>query len=254
MKKILLLAIIYIACFANAKAYFPPDSCLQVVPTGYDDNGNMWRKNSDSLKWDTCDIRYSNQIFYGITSYQVVFNKNIIPRNFVTVNDSTIHYTLSDILPIYSELKDSLISLSASLGTFTIMDKRTRYVDTTSLRPYRHLELEFYQIHNIRNAQDSISYLPFVEYCISNKWVIISTNVSEAEVKNYEIKAYPNPTNKELILEYKGDVTPKDLEIIDEKGVEVFKSEFKNRLDISFLPKGVYFVKINNQIEKFIKE
>jgi hypothetical protein len=252
MKKIFLLAIIFVACFANAKAYFPPDSCLQVVPTGYDDNGNIWRKNSDSLKWDTCDIR--NQNFYGITSYRVIFNKNIIPRNFVTVNDSIIHYTLSDILPIYSELKDSLISLSASLGTFTIMDKRTRSVDTTSLSYFRYLELEFYQIHNIRNAVDSIFYLPFVDSCIPNKWVIIFTNVSETEAKNYEIKAYPNPTNKELILEYKGDVTPKDLEIIDEKGVEVFKSEFKSRVDISFLPNGVYFVRINNKISKFIKD
>lgn len=245
MKKIFLLAIIYIACFANAKA-FPPDSCLQVVPNI---SGSI--SNPDSLMWDTCTTIKDYRNLFGKSEYSVVFKYNIIPRNYITVIDSVNIYTLTNILPQYSWIKDSLITLSSTLGTFTILDRYMITPDTT-LTNSRVLYLKFNQIHNLKNCADSILKLSFVDEVISKSLKILNKiNNSEINIENLLIE--PNPVNNEILISYQGENPPTELAILDEKGRVYLQTKFNNRIDVSFLPSGIYFMKVNNQICKFIK-
>lgn len=66
-----------------------------------------------------------------------------------------------------------------------------------------------------------------------------------------ELKVYPNPTNG--ILNIKKVSDPKKIEIINLTGSTVYKDKFTDKLDLSFLTKGVYFVRTDlNQTVKII--
>lgn len=73
--------------------------------------------------------------------------------------------------------------------------------------------------------------------------------IVEDKKQNDEIKIYPNPTSDKLIVKvsdsYKKPVYR--LGIYNSQGLrvsKVFKPDKYNEIDVSFLPKGVYFVKI----------
>lgn len=246
MKKILLLAVIYIACFANAKAYFPPDSCLQVVP-----NITGFISNPDSLMWDTCGIKSLSNL-YTNRGYVVEFKYNIIPRNYVTNWDSTEVHSLGDILPMYSWIKDSLLTLTPSLGTFTLVDEGLDRPDTTASYP-RSFYLKFNRTHNLSNAVDSIKRFSFILGVYHSILKIATGGINESDRKE-NVEIFPNPAKNEILINLKDQLPPKEIQIVDEKGHLVLQTEFKEKINVSNLSRGVYFVKINNKIEKFIKE
>ncbi len=64
---------------------------------------------------------------------------------------------------------------------------------------------------------------------------------------------YPNPTNS--ILNIRGEENKSfDLEVLDARGNLVFKQKNKNQIQLSSLPKGVYFLKIEgNWMKRFVK-
>ena len=68
-----------------------------------------------------------------------------------------------------------------------------------------------------------------------------------------ELKIFPNPTNG--MLNIKKTANPNRIEIYDLNGAKVFNSDFKEQLNLSFLSKGIYFLKTDlNQIAKIIKD
>ncbi len=96
-------------------------------------------------------------------------------------------------------------------------------------------------------------------------------NVNEEISEENFIKIYPNPTTNTLFVEMtpkspKGDLKNKNLQIIDINGKVVLSTSLRGgttkpacpvgrqSVDISDLPNGVYFVKIGEQAEKFVKE
>ena len=68
-----------------------------------------------------------------------------------------------------------------------------------------------------------------------------------------ELKIFPNPTNGMLNIEKKAN--PNRIEIYDLNGAKVYNCAFKDQLNLSFLSKGIYFLKTDlNQIAKIIKD
>jgi sialate O-acetylesterase len=62
---------------------------------------------------------------------------------------------------------------------------------------------------------------------------------------------YPNPTKGMLHIKKVGD--PKKIEVFDLRGASVYRVKFTERIDLSFLSKGVYFIKTDlNQIVKVV--
>ncbi len=86
------------------------------------------------------------------------------------------------------------------------------------------------------------------------------TSISdEKSLPSDEIYVYPNPStdfidinlNKEASL-----ITSDNIQIFDILGLEVGQSSLidgNNRIDVSHLPAGVYYIKIEDKVEKFLK-
>jgi sialate O-acetylesterase len=79
----------------------------------------------------------------------------------------------------------------------------------------------------------------------------LSTNDFSQNASNLIV--FPNPTKG--LLSIKKELEPKKIEVVDVTGKIVFSEKFTNKIDLSFLPKGVYFVKTDlNQLVKVVVE
>ena len=68
-----------------------------------------------------------------------------------------------------------------------------------------------------------------------------------------QLKAYPNPTRGTLTIQKESE--PSKIEVFDLTGKMVYIEKFSEKLDLSFLTKGMYFVRTDlNQIVKIVIE
>ena len=90
--------------------------------------------------------------------------------------------------------------------------------------------------------------------------LLIEFRLSRQDFEINQVALYPNPTNGIFNIKMDG-LLPKTLELYDLKGQKIFfKNEFTNteekiKIDISSVPSGIYFIKIeteNNTITKRI--
>ena len=76
-----------------------------------------------------------------------------------------------------------------------------------------------------------------------------------SSLNSSEINIYPNPANDKVFIEYnKSDLSAKYC-VFNYLGTEIFSGQIKNditEIDISTLPNGVYFLRIENEIMKFV--
>lgn len=79
----------------------------------------------------------------------------------------------------------------------------------------------------------------------------ISLSIPDFDQNEIALVVYPNPTNGVLHFKKVGD--PKEIEVFDLTGASVYKVKFMDRIDLSFLTTGIYFVKTDlNQIVKIV--
>lgn len=73
-----------------------------------------------------------------------------------------------------------------------------------------------------------------------------------------EIRIYPNPTTGLTTIDFMGKATKADIQILNFQGNELFKLKCDNKdkveLDISTLPRGMYFVVIKTQTQLITKK
>ncbi len=72
------------------------------------------------------------------------------------------------------------------------------------------------------------------------------------------ISIYPNPAGDfiNISIDSEADLFTREVQILDLLGLVVSKKELtdgNNRIDISNLPRGTYFIKIGDKVEKFVK-
>ncbi|WP_310378833.1 sialate O-acetylesterase [Flavobacterium sp.] len=78
-------------------------------------------------------------------------------------------------------------------------------------------------------------------------------NIRNFNTNSSDLIIYPNPTKG--ILNIKKEQDPKKIEVFDLTGTTVYKDKFTPKIDLSFLPKGVYFVRTDlNQLVKVVIE
>jgi hypothetical protein len=86
--------------------------------------------------------------------------------------------------------------------------------------------------------------------------VEFGVGIGELHVTSYELRVYPNPTTGELTID-KGELTIDNVEIYDIYGRKLivnFQLSIFNSIDISDLPAGVYFVKIDTEAGEVMKK
>ena len=85
------------------------------------------------------------------------------------------------------------------------------------------------------------------------------TNVNESKQIESNLKIYPSPTSNYIIIEGPNEVY--SLQILNIQGQlfhELNNIDGHQNIEVSFLPSGLYFIKVNynkvNQIIRFIKQ
>ena len=75
--------------------------------------------------------------------------------------------------------------------------------------------------------------------------------IFSCQIKN-EIIVYPNPTSDFLYIKINEDI--KDLKVLNTLGESIYNLAPSERIDVSNLERGMYFIEINNQTFKFLKK
>ena len=98
--------------------------------------------------------------------------------------------------------------------------------------------------------------LPHEDGGMMGQFIVSSTVNVEEQINKNGVKIFPNPTNNYLYLESKSEIN--SVQIFDVSGRELAVQLQENKLDVSFLKNGVYFIAIHNHegvvISKFIKK
>jgi hypothetical protein len=79
----------------------------------------------------------------------------------------------------------------------------------------------------------------------------MSTGVYEPLTNKFNCTVIPNPAYDFITIHFENELN--NIEIISSMGVKILELPFSKQVDISNLCSGVYFVKVGNQISKFIK-
>ena len=152
-------------------------------------------------------------------------------------------------------------SQNKNLGRVWLYDNEN--LESINLNNNNNANIEVLDIKNTPNLTciqvDDVSYSTtnwterdthhtFSEDCYST---LNSTNYTFTD-----FKIYPNPTKNKITIQSNGQIDKS--EIITVLGKSVMKNHKKEEIDISNLPKGVYFIKVYSEngvgIRKFIKE
>ena len=76
---------------------------------------------------------------------------------------------------------------------------------------------------------------------------VFDVGMAEKSPEKNDLKVYPNPTNGMLNIEILANERMESVQLIDMTGKLVLDAPFKNQLDLSYLPKGIYFLRVQNK-------
>jgi len=103
-----------------------------------------------------------------------------------------------------------------------------------------------------------------IPYCTWDYWIIKfcdntpTTSITQLPNTQLPFSIYPNPASESLVI---SDKRPgkKEIEIYDLFGRIIFQSTITNQqstisIDVSKLSSGIYFLKAENEVRKFVRE
>lgn len=79
--------------------------------------------------------------------------------------------------------------------------------------------------------------------CDSTITLNLSVNLSLLDMENTELSFFPNPTKDEITFSARVDA----VEVIDLRGKVLMKAENTNKINISTLPAGVYYIRLHSK-------
>ena len=86
----------------------------------------------------------------------------------------------------------------------------------------------------------------------SHRVVTVVSSVNE--INENEFSVYPNPTNSELVISNYQLLIAQPVMIFDLEGRKIMEQKIlQNRIDVSELANGIYFLKIGNTVKKIVK-
>ncbi len=85
-----------------------------------------------------------------------------------------------------------------------------------------------------------------------------TVGLNENTLHTFPAVLYPNPANNVLNIQLNSSVKPKEIMICDQLGQTVYASKFQDKIEISSLNPGIYFIEIKTEQgiarKKFIKD
>jgi hypothetical protein len=227
------------------------NSCLKMIwPNDYDYFHNTGSYNPDSVMVDTCigSLTYGKQ--FAKKFYNINFPQNYYPFDTIlTKNDIK---TVADISNKHDSLKHRFEQLENEFGTIFFKGFENNPSDSIMmLNPWIIMFFENYQDYQYieKYFSNSIDSVKEIFYGYRAK---LFTSVNDELIYKNNLIINSNPVQD--ILEIKGQMPFHEgkMQIISVEGIIVLETELKNRLDVSGLPPGMYFLRINNFLKPFI--
>jgi len=207
--------------------------------------------NSENESISFCEINYNG---IGISDYRN-YNSTIYTNNIITKN-----YIENDSIGIYLNAPDSIycnricnntsygLQYYGSYSTNCAANNFWCTVDSASI------ESVIYDGYDNISIVGMVLFMPF-------DTLQCYLNVGLPEIENYSFAFFPNPAHDYLTIDFGRNTSMAEIKIFNVLGVQEVDyplSGEKNRIDVSNLANGIYFLemitgnKINRQ--KFIKE
>lgn len=181
----------------------------------------------------------SNSTAATFTSQENIFYQNIVPY-FSNINQITATVYTESVMNLLGNCNGDILVVSTNMG------------DTVTL-----------QMTDKNNPSEITSYWT---YFIDNncQTTFISKSVGECKELsditelNYNFKLYPNPVQDKLYINV-ADLTINNISIINILGETIENTSFNIsgnilQIDVSNIEKGIYFIKINDSVTKFLKK
>ncbi len=268
MKKVNLLLIIFLLNYPLYQLFSQIDTnclCTPVFPI----------KNPGKVKIDTCGILISgscNEIaekfLYGLKIAKKYYTKNSISITFQTDiwyippapnEDSVIIVYINEIDEKFSEIKNHLLQLQEEYGYFYLIKNYPRSDSGERSKIY---VVEF---SNYINAYEFVDdcILQNVMNCNFFGELLVPPESVEQQSTNLDIIISPNPSSEyiEIEIDDKLSESSKLSESYQMKIYNIFgecilsiraNSRSPLRIDVSHFPNGMYFLRIGNEIQKFV--
>lgn len=123
-------------------------------------------------------------------------------------------------------------------------------------------ETEYLKLENTYNGQYFVNPVNFTVSSVEfnyeyqmlerNSTVALDPALSVENIEKNSVKIYPNPVKD--MLHISGNPAEKDFEIINSEGRSLMKGNMRTEINVAKLPKGIYLLKTENSVFKFIKE
>ncbi len=254
MKTALLLVVALILATNSTYAAPAADSCLKLVywpETPGNPKPDGW--NKDSVKKDRCPGSPTYNKLFAKKYFKLAFPPNFYP--FDHILDSNETKSIIEIDSAHLGLLNRFLELQDSVGLIYFQGNQYNSADSIEyLNPtIRMFFAEYKEIDYIMemftNTIDSVIYFDFIS------GIPIPASISDDESLQNSIELYPNPVKNVLLI--KNPFTAKDndrMELFSVDGKRILETAYQEKLDVSMLLSGSYFLRINNQTIKFIKE
>jgi hypothetical protein len=240
----------------------PPDSCLKMqLPNDYRQEWNAemnsyeWvgSVNEDSVKIDSCGDSPTFGMKFGIRHFLLDFTS----YPFESLLDETDKIRPGNVPNKIAGLKEELEQLQQEFGSFYFIKEYSPDEETdSSLWEHGRVVVIFddYQIIDtvltkFKNQIDSLKEILFDAR--------VFTPLGGGSVKSSfrkELKVYPNPSDQLLTLQIDYVIGFQNIEIYNSNGIKVKEIPYSETINISDLPKGVYFMKYANENMNFVKQ
>ena len=252
--------------------YIPEDFYQKLIV----DNDNL----TDTVFNLNSQLKYGKHYHIHVKTYNDNMESDWSRMIFFKTPDDTITYPSLDTLLLIEPINDTTnLPLNIKFKWFKVNNSENYTLLVSQLQNYPG-NPDF----NIKNIKDTVYTLePLLPNTSYIWWVIANaegyssslsyyrvfttgsgTDVQEITSNNY-LSLYPNPTSDfititipELNNGLKPIVTDDKVQIFDVLGIEVMSigtelDQSQQRIDVSHLPAGVYFVKVGGMVDRFVK-
>ncbi len=206
-------------------------------------------------------VNYTDRLF-SKSRFKIWVDTILISRSSSTLTS----FSWEDIDDDFIEIKQGLEGLENNYGGYSLIPRSTWEIDSISNSQIFRLEFE-----NFVNIEEVLDFLYHINDSVSGdlylhskyEWIyeILYLNNFRNKEDN-KIFIYPNPAEDYIVIDfgnYNG-ASPivSDIKIYDIYGSTVTCYGVENmsnyKIDISQLPAGMYFVRINDKVLSFVKE
>ncbi len=216
-----------------------------------DGTTKIWQFFSRHKKWETTTLNETACNFYTSPSNNIYTQSGIYNDTLQT------NCGLDSIITINLTINTIDNSVTVNNNTITANENNANYqwincFDNSIIQG---------EISQNFTATETGSYAVIINngLCIDTSdcnQIVITTNINENNKCSFKI--FPNPTENYLQIKYDNNYLVKTIQILDVTGkivkqTSITNKEKKQYINISSLKSGIYFIKINNYIQKIIK-